>query len=851
MIYVIAHTHWDREWYFTENRSIIYSLVNFDEIVNYLEDNDNFDSFLLDGQTSIIDDYIKFRPENEIRVKKLIKDKRIITGPWFTQTDTLVIDGESIIRNLLIGTREAKNLGGYQKIGYLPDSFGMNEQMPMIYYNFGLKYTAFRRGIADHLMNKREFIWKSPSGKEIKAFNIYHYGNMAYPPNNIRNLYYEELSEKLNSFGNESPYILFNGEDQKPIRKNLPDLIKGFDNIKISNLEDALDEVFDNENELEHYLGEFTYGQFSRVHKTIFSTRADLKIKNNRIERYLSKIVEPLSSLYMNLGFRYEKELIDSIWKLILKNAAHDSIGMCNSDKTNSEIESRYDKAIDLSKNLVDIMLRRIGDNIKEDTFDFQIYNTLPFERTEIIECTIYSPFEYVDIYLDGEKLESQILRINNADEVLSKSMREIGVNNAEDSKLNEFNNLYELTVKFKASLPSMGYKTFNIVEKKSVEIFEKDKENDFIENEFYKISILSNGHLKVEGCGIEEIYIENSGDEGDSYDYSTPTNDKVYNVGKVLRSWVYKDSFSEKLTVKLERILPLDLKHREKGIEDKNILTYISAELIKGSNEIKISYSNINSIIESRERIAIKTSEKSNYSIADEQFGTIKRSTEVKDFKWKENNWDEKPIGINPMMSFVAYGTDKKIQAVTDGVREYEVDDNTIYITMYRSIPYLGKPNLNNRPGRASGVYEIQEDHELIGKRIETNIYIRATDDDYYGMHKFSNMKLIKPISYQAGEILDNTDNFVISKAYERLLPKEKSLFKIEKNLIMTALKKSEYNDNYIIRVYNPDLENKEDISFTGKIELINRLLADEKTISNENMVNQCDIATLEVKLE
>ena len=141
-IVVLPHTHWDREWYFTSSKSLVYSLKDFDEILDYLEDNSEIESFILDGQTSIIEDYLQMRPENTDRMKALVTKKRIMTGPWYTQPDTLVISGESLIRNLLYGTRSAKELGHSMAMGYLPDSFGMSAQMPMIYNGFGIKYAT-------------------------------------------------------------------------------------------------------------------------------------------------------------------------------------------------------------------------------------------------------------------------------------------------------------------------------------------------------------------------------------------------------------------------------------------------------------------------------------------------------------------------------------------------------------------------------------------------------------------------------------------------------------------------------------------------------------------------------------
>lgn len=845
-IKVIAHTHWDKEWYFTDNRSMIYSLIDFDEIIDYLNENDDIKSFLLDGQTSIIDDYLKYRPENKEKLYNLISAGKIITGPWYTQSDTLVISGESLIRNLQIGIKEAHNMGACQSIGYLPDSFGMSEQMPLIYSQMGLKYAFFRRGIADHLIKDREFNWVSPSGECIKTFNLYHYGIMAYPPNEDDGSYIDNLVEKLKNFGNRKPYILFNGEDQKPIRKNISQIIKNTDyDIEICSLEESLDEVFGNIDQLKEYTGEFTFGQHSRTHKSIFSTRADLKNRHNRLERYLSEFVEPLSSISYKLGLRYEREIIEECFKLMFLNSAHDSIGMCNSDKTNKFIENRYEKVEDITTNLTDSIMRRIGDGIKASEFSFQIYNTLPYSREEYVICDILTPFKNFKIIRNENEIQYNLISIDKDNANLEKSIKEIGVNNEITSKLRSYEDIYRAKIIILDQFASMGYQTYEIKESTNKKLATPITDDKFIENEFYKISIDQKGQIVVGGdTNINKIYLENSGDEGDSYDYSSPTNDLYLSEGEVFDLKVNKDKLYQEIRYKLVRSVPSTLENRAKHNLDEKLITDVSITLYKTKKYIELNCKTVNNIIEHRDRIVIDTDLKTNNSIADQQFGTIIREVDYNKYNnWKKDNWDEKPRGIEPMISFAALDAENSVCGVSDGVREYEVlDNNKLAFTMFRSIPYLGKPNLNDRPGRASGVYEVQMDHALLNKEIETTVYITDVEDDYRLMHKFSKEVLNNPVSYQSGEIYDNTDHFVISK--NKCYPYEYSLLEVDK-AIFSTLKQSQDNNNLILRLYNPYRD--KDINFRTNIENVNYVKADEIINDvHDNLIKPCGIKTI-----
>ena len=102
-IHIVPHFHWDREWYFTTSRSKIYLMKDLGDVLNTLEKDPEFKYFMLDAQGSLLDDYIKWRPEDEARIKRLVQAHRLVIGPWYTQSDLMVISAESIVRNMYYG----------------------------------------------------------------------------------------------------------------------------------------------------------------------------------------------------------------------------------------------------------------------------------------------------------------------------------------------------------------------------------------------------------------------------------------------------------------------------------------------------------------------------------------------------------------------------------------------------------------------------------------------------------------------------------------------------------------------------------------------------------------------------
>ncbi|WP_353949046.1 hypothetical protein ABNN70_05725 [Sporolactobacillus sp. Y61] len=64
----------------------------------------------------------------------------------------------------------------------------------------------------------------------------------------------------------------------------------------------------------------------------------DIKALNTVLENRITNIFERLATLAYSLGVDYHHGLMELIWKEMMKNHAHDSMGGCCSDKVNREI---------------------------------------------------------------------------------------------------------------------------------------------------------------------------------------------------------------------------------------------------------------------------------------------------------------------------------------------------------------------------------------------------------------------------------------------------------------------------------------------------------------------------------
>ena len=97
---------------------------------------------------------------------------RLAIGPWYVLPDEFLVSGEALVRNLLIGHALCAPLGGAQKVGYLPDTFGHVAQMPQLLRGAGIDSFIYTRGNGDEAARLGlEFDWLAPDGSRVLAVN--------------------------------------------------------------------------------------------------------------------------------------------------------------------------------------------------------------------------------------------------------------------------------------------------------------------------------------------------------------------------------------------------------------------------------------------------------------------------------------------------------------------------------------------------------------------------------------------------------------------------------------------------------------------------------------------------------
>ncbi len=818
-IIAVPHTHWDREWYFTINDAALLSTMSFEKIIKTLEDNPDYPSFCLDGQTSIYEDFVELRPDLKERIGNLIKNKRIFIGPWHTQTDSFLVDGESYIRNLYFGSKLAEELGHSMTVGYLPDTFGHNIQTPQLFKGFGLKDVIFWRGYDKQEIPDAHFKWTGLDGSSVLACNL----TWGYSTNvdldkthdEYKNDFEPVVKEMLNATKDKT--VLFPiGGDQVLIDDRLPHLIKNYEEwmkdyatLELSNYEEFFKELRKeiNVDDLQEVTQEFRMPITARVHRTISSSRYDIKKLSFELEHKIIDILEPLSIIISEIfdDSLINKFALTKMWKLLLDGHAHDSIGACNTDITNENVLNRFKRAENLVDGTINIFKKIIGSNIlKHHNNNLTLFNFDVNKKHDWFEVKILSETKGVIINDGPVELDSEVINIEEIKRERKVSFTSDGTYIEEEQKP-----YYYLTVMLKADIPSFGYKSFNIREKnKDEQILSFD---NFIENEKLKISFIENSiNILDKEKNIEYkkiIEIENTANDGDSYDFSPLENDvALYDFKfKSIENINNKNNKIAKINGQFS--VPVKLENRKYRSEEKVIQDFtITIKLFK--NKIGFKIKTINKAKDHRFRIRINHKIEQPTFFTDVPFGFVERKFIPIPVNWKER-MVEQPVNYYQIIN-TAYikGDDHSLQVNTKGIKEIEItEENNFMLTLYKSDGWLGKPDLQFRPNRASGGEVPSPEAQMIGKEFKFEFELIFTNS-INERRLFENKKnyIRKFDFYQMQNINTTKDRlerfrFPINEKY---IENEYSLFKYDGDLQMTSSYISYKDKSIIFRFVN-----------------------------------------------
>ncbi|MBO4345163.1 MAG: hypothetical protein J5833_05380 [Victivallales bacterium] len=731
----LSGTHWDREWYrtFQEFRLMFIQLV--DGLIDNMEKPDSHSYFHFDGQTCVLKDYTELRPEKRERLAKLLKNGRILVGPWFTMPDLFCPGAEALVRNLLTGRRISHEWGVEpMPVAYTCDMFGHPSQMPQIYNGFGYRHCVLGRG-TNEFDTPSYFRWQAPDGSEVFTFKLQDwtgYGACGFIRQALIEGDEEEAKKRLDSIipheierCNGTTLCLIDSGDHRPPAPNAEEFMafveKHYPDVKVvySTLPAFFEEAEKTAKDVpikRHELrspAKNRYGYLWLIPNCV-SSRIHQKLANDESQAMLELKAEPLLTIANIHGIEPVPPIMRNIaWETLLLGHAHDSVCGCSIDQVHRDVMARMDQVRQLARQMAN---QAFGDltalchplEKEEHEFTMTIANTLPYPRRGPVIAAIDFPYDWPNKFHEGFRSQPlnafQILDADGNDvkyqiiDVCTDFGERTNYVTLGINKAHEHGQRYLCAID--ASVPALGFTSLLV---KPAPMLRRAmgslRTAPFsAANEFLEVTVNPNGTLtlldKANNTKYDNLLtFEDRSEIGDGWFHGQSASDEIaLSTGANAQISVTADGpLAVTFRIQLSMNLPIRYdKHSEHRMPDRADMQIVSfVTLTRGARSIHVKTIVHNNIEDHRLRL-LNPSGAVNATtwIAQHPFDYVTRNIELD----KETfDWSEAEIAEKPFLDVQAVGDGTHGLAFISGGGMHEggvADDScrTLTTTLFRS---------------------------------------------------------------------------------------------------------------------------------------------------------------------
>jgi len=716
--HLIPHTHWDREWYLTRAAFVTRLVPALDDLIARMEREPGFRSFVLDGQTVLLEDYLSVRPEMEPRIRALVADGSLQIGPWYVLADELIPSGESLLRNLLTGRADAERLGRRLDVLYSPDAFGHPAIWPALAAEFAIPYGVLWRGVGGEPGQDGDlFCWRGPDGSDVVLHHLspdgYEIG-AALPADPARlEVPWTRVKAQLVARARTQHVAVLLGADHHaahPAVGHLRDLLAALEpgaEVRVSRLEEYFAAAAESAANLPRLEGElrWSYG-YTWTLQGVHGTRAPLKRLHGEAELGLERWAEPLAALAQWHRGQDARPLLDHAWRTLLRSQFHDSIAGCTSDAVAVRVAARIGDAMAMAGELaggsLDALIGNDPDTAREEPAatapQLVFYNPVPRRRRAVVVTELSwfrrdvlvgppgsraprraKPPSDLDIAAALQGIPYQILSRHSGSERLNSARHYPDQDEVDlvrvalaTPELAGFGSVAGGSAQFPDSVVVAGPRR--------------------IANRLLEVVLSEDGLVQLtdrrSGARYRRLLgLESEGDVGDTYSFAAGDERPVSATWTSVRPVT-----SGPLVGALEARTTL----RSGRVRARLILAlYAESPILRCTLEVD------NAATDHRLRLRVPTGRAGADAIAGAPFGAVHRTPPAAE-SWRYPR--ETPVTTAPAQRFVAsVGSEGGLAILAPGFFEYEQDEEgDLIVTLLRCVGQLSREDLPTRPGHA-----------------------------------------------------------------------------------------------------------------------------------------------------
>jgi alpha-mannosidase len=424
---IVGNSHIDMAWLWPWTETVEVVRNTFQSVLDLMREYPDFKFTMSSARTY---EWMQEKyPDLFKQIEQRVKEGRweIIGGMW-VEPDLNMPDGESLVRQILVGKHYfQKNFGVDVKIGWNPDSFGYNYQLPQIYKKSGMDYFVTQKLMWAHEFTTfpyKLFWWQAPDGSRLLTYFPHDYadGIDAEPLASqvavwMPSIYGKTIPDKPEMMhlygvgdhgGGPTRIMLDHAEQLRAPDAVFPKLQFSFARDFFSDLEKRLLQM-----QVPVWDGELYF----QYHRGVFTTQAETKRRIRRAEETVLN-AEKFASLASLYGRAYPQDGMELTWKNLLFDHFHDIMPGSGIAVNYLEAKRNLEEVDRAAGDVTMGSLREIAAhvNTQGEGTPVLIFNPLSWPRTEVSEVELQLPAPAKEIEVvdsTGKLAESQLLSID------------------------------------------------------------------------------------------------------------------------------------------------------------------------------------------------------------------------------------------------------------------------------------------------------------------------------------------------------------------------------------------------------------------------------------------------------
>ncbi len=554
------------------------------------------------------------------------------------------------------------------------------------------------------------------------------------------------------------------------------------------------------------------------LYSDVLSSRARMKRRNAIAEMWLQRRAEPFAAAAAMLGCEYPAGLLDIAWKTLLKCHAHDSISGSGVDDIEEDMMDRLRQVINLSKGILKQALGRIQLRIDNgahgrDAVLITVFNPTPQRRTAVVTTV-------VDLPDAGPRGEFRLVDVETGEATVVQDagrrpywavVKHLG-DAAAMVKSRRF------CIHFEArNVPGLGYAVYKVDRSGMFDRGSLVMAANTLENAHLRAKVENDGTItllhKATGVTYRDLgYVLDNGEAGHAWMHHNPAHDAVIDSRGFPASIEMEEDGPLLARLRVHHVMRVPARLEENGgdawqrldgvgnnarrseeTRPMPVSVYVTLRRDAPGLELRVCFHN--SAEDHRIRMVFPTRRAGTLCHAESAFDVVARETVF----GPESPWHGARGVTFPMQRFVDVSDGAAgLAIINDGLREYEVtqdQDRAIAVTLMRA-------------------YQVSL--TTVSHRWEERPEMKLAQCP--GAHEFRLLVYPHAGDYATGGVLAAAERFAApmepaqAGAHGGDLPPRHGFLHIEPDAIaLSAFKRAENGDGYIVRLWNPTEETVE----------------------------------------